>query len=287
MFLSSQDRWLANHLPTESLKDFYPRAMRRLTEMGLLGGKTVRETKHGFQMQVDRLDAIKWYIHYYGEFEPLISQAFKSILPKGGTVIDIGGNIGYHAILAATAVGPQGKVFTFEPARAVSRELEYNIRLNGLANVHLTKAAVSNRRGTAELFGVGDNELGSSSLIDRGNTTSTETVQLITFDDIATMTNLRNVDLIKIDVEGAEQEVIEGMIPHIPTLRRECAIFLEVSGGDDRLIRPFTDGGFISREIRNIYTTKFYRDGSGTQSRDLIDLVLCRDESVIDRATAN
>ena len=96
--LIQADRKVARILPPV-LRNFYTRAMRRLAEYGLPRGANVRETDFGFSMAVDRLDAIKWFIHYFGCFEPVITKAWLEILKPGDLVIDIGGNVGYHALL--------------------------------------------------------------------------------------------------------------------------------------------------------------------------------------------
>lgn len=290
MTFADIDRKIAANLPGDTLKDIYPRLMRRLAEHGLLRGDGVVRTKHGFDMNVNRVDAIKWYLHYFGEFEPRISRAWKNFLRPGDGVVDIGGNIGYHALLASRCVGPQGRVVTFEPSSRIHRELCTNLLLNDVCNVRPIQAAVSNRAGTVELHYAGENDQGSSSII-RG-TGKSEAVEAVTFAEIAALIPLADVDLIKIDVEGAEHLVIEAAEPFLDDLKDECAIFLEVGAEHDpqALVQPFLAKGFHIREIENRYRTSFYRsDGPVVLhpfrdgARELQDVVLCRSEAGFER----
>lgn len=286
MNLATLDRWLAHNLPTNVLKDVYPRAMRRLAEMGLPAGRNVTTTRHGFKMEVDRLDAIKWYVHYYGEFEPQISAAWKRLLKPGNVVVDIGGNVGYHALLAAECVGAGGKVLTFEPASQNFKDLVANVSWNSSTQVSVLPIAISDRPGEVFIRYAGDNEQGSSSIV-RGDGPG-QIVKAISFAEIASYTPLNSIDLIKIDVEGAEPLVIDGMMPVIDQLKPTCAIFVEVGPehSGNELLAPFVKAGFKIREIANEYRTSFYRQPGDISLRPyvdhgrLADTVLCRDEAI-------
>lgn len=282
------DRWIAHNIPTEVLQDTYPRAMRRLAELGFPSGKCVVDTKHGFKMVVDRLDAIKWYIHYFGEFEPQISLAWKRLLKSGDTVVDIGGNVGYHALLAAKCVGPDGHVFTFEPASRNYDDLIENLKINSPISVNPKKIAVSDRGGEVTIRYAGDNEQGSSSIV-RGEGIG-ELVRSIDFSQIESFTPIEKIDLIKIDVEGAEPLVINGMIPVLNRIHNRCVIFIEVGiehAGND-LLRPFFENKFKAMRISNEYSTRFYRNSNNCIHLEkyedidgiLQDVILVKDDSV-------
>jgi FkbM family methyltransferase len=262
--------------------------MRRLAELGFPSGRNITNTKHGFKFQVDRLDAIKWYIHYFGEFEPQISLAWKRILKPGNTVVDIGGNVGYHALLAAQCVGPEGRVFTFEPASKNFRDLMKNIALNHMKNIYPQEVAISDRAGEVKIHYAGDNEQGSSSIV-RGFGEG-RSVKAIDFSRISEYTPIEEIDLIKIDVEGAEPLVIKGMLPIMDRLHPQCAIFIEVGSehaGLD-LLRPFFANGFEARRIANEYSTNFYRKESDrvdiSEFKDapgiLQDVILAKDPQI-------
>lgn len=287
------DRQIAYHLPGDWLKDIYPRAMRRLAEYGIINGSYVVETEFGFRMNVNHLDAIRWYIYYFRKFEPVISKAWANLLQPGDTVLDIGGNIGYHALLASHCVGPTGKVFTFEPSSRIFAAQAANIALNHATNVTAIQKAVSNMSGHVDLHYGGDNIQGNSSIFGTGDHTDTERVECVSFDDIAALTDLSQVKLIKIDVEGAEGLVLEGMERYIETLPRDVVVFLEISPENavraDALIRPFKDSGFFAKSIPNDYSPKFYRTDTPVTFSDVTfkpntiqDVVMSRDLSAFD-----
>ena len=292
MTFADLDRRLAHALPGEFLKDFYPRVMRRLAKHGLFRGEGVVRTKHGFDLHVNRIDSIKWFLKYYREFEPLISAAWKNFLPEGGVVVDIGANIGYHSLLAGVCVGPTGKVIAFEPSTTIFRELSANIELNHATQIAAQNLAVSNRSGPVNLYYAGEDEQGHSS-ITRGVGPG-EVAQAITFAEIGTLVDLASIDLIKIDVEGAESLVIEGLLPVAHQLKEQCAIFLEIGFENDgpTLIGPLLEAGFKARQIDNEYRTGFYRNPGPValhpvelRPGELYDVVLCRDEAAFERMT--
>jgi FkbM family methyltransferase len=133
----------------------------------------------------------------------------RQVLQPGMTVVDVGANIGYFTILASRLVGPSGRVVAFEPAPAALALLRRNLEENGCSNVRLVPRAVGARGGDATLFTTSDN-LGVSSLLSAnvpGSAVMGATVAMTTLD--ADLEGER-VDLVKIDVQGAESAVIAG-----------------------------------------------------------------------------
>jgi len=113
------------------------------------------------------------------------------------TVVDVGANIGYFALLFCHHVGPQGRIICFEPEPENVEELKRNQRRNGLKNVEVVEAAVGAQK-TKVAFVKGKNGKVKKS--------GSLTVPQVTIDD-----QIREpVDMIKIDVEGYEGAVLEG-----------------------------------------------------------------------------
>src|SRR5215471_2817272 len=75
----------------------------------------------------------------------------RRLLQPGMRAIDIGANYGTYTLAMARAVGPDGRVWAYEPADATARYLRKSIARNGLANVEMVQAALSNRTGTGRL----------------------------------------------------------------------------------------------------------------------------------------
>jgi FkbM family methyltransferase len=287
MNLNEIERTLARTLPGNFFKDVYPRGMRRLAEMGLFRRQSIVSTKFGFKMVVDRLDAVKWYIYYFAQFEPQISLAWTRLLQPGDGVIDLGGNVGYHALLAGSIVGPTGRVVTLEPSKFIFRQLENNIKLNGYHQIKPLNCAISNISREIELYFAGENIQGNSSIFPIEGQTQSETVKALTIHDVAEYIELKSVRVLKIDVEGAENLALETVYERINDFDQDLVIFVEISPNNTsiemEMLKPFLDKGFQCKMIRNEYTTKFYRRAPEVELSELIikdgrihDLVLTR-----------
>jgi len=149
-------------------------------------------------------DTLEYITH--GGIEPHVSSLFCSMLEKGMTVVDIGANIGYYTLLAAKRIGVRGQVISFEPDPFNYKRLVENVQMNGWNNVKAFQLAVSDFNGEKKLNIPKLGRSGSTFVI-RSNIANSITVNTISLDSF-----LRDSpDLIKIDVEGAELEVLRGM----------------------------------------------------------------------------
>lgn len=140
--------------------------------------------------------------------ETFEADVFKSLLKKGMRVADIGANLGYYTLMAAKAVGRQGQVFAFEPEPENFSLLARNIQANNFQNVETVNLAVTNKVGQEKLF-FSDEHRGDHRIYDPGDKRKTLTVSSTSLDSFF-QDNLR-LDVIKIDVEGAEGIVFAGM----------------------------------------------------------------------------
>lgn len=149
-----------------------------------------------------------------GEYEPIQTELFLQTTSKGDCVLDIGANIGYYSVLAAKKVGETGRVFAFEPDKNNFISLEENLKLNGLTNVKSEAVAVGDYEGFSDLY-VNTKHRGRSSFVKNFNETSdtlSYKVALSTLDEYAKKNNIKNIDVLKIDVEGYEIPVLKGGI---------------------------------------------------------------------------
>lgn len=132
-------------------------------------------------------------------------------LKPGGNFLDVGANIGLFALRAAGIVGPGGRVVAIEPAAISADRLEANLALNAFAHVTVVRAALSDREGQAQLRHV---ELGNDpqawSIMPEAGGTDAEQVRTTTLDALVAQQGLTRLDLIKMDVEGAEPMVVAG-----------------------------------------------------------------------------
>lgn len=136
--------------------------------------------------------------------------AVRHFLKPGMTFVDVGGNKGDFALLAARVVGSSGAVLCFEPERENCHWIRKSIELNAYKNISLYEIALSDRNGMAQLY------LGRKSgwhTLLNGQERShggTILVRTATLDSILAKLSVEHIDLMKIDVEGAELQVLEG-----------------------------------------------------------------------------
>lgn len=158
-----------------------------------------------------------------GIYEELVTRVFENIVSQGMTFVDIGAYIGYHTLTAARLVGEKGRVFSFEPTPYSYELLIKNIELNGYNNIRATQKAISNKSGKAMLFIPEGYNAKSLLLPDKifnaGEQieVDTQTLDDFFYDNTGGYTG---VDVIKMDVEGAEPLVITGMTNIIQSNRQ-------------------------------------------------------------------
>ena len=145
----------------------------------------------------------------YGTWEPAVTQILQTEVQPGMTVLDIGAHVGYYTLLLAKCVGPAGRVFSFEPMPHNFARLTENIQLNSLSQVTPVHTAVLARSGTLEVNAPeAEPYSGSISLYEDYGTPRLR-VRATSLDEFA-ISSLKQLDFIKLDVEGAETEVLEG-----------------------------------------------------------------------------
>lgn len=139
-------------------------------------------------------------------YEPHVAQAIKSILAPGMYFLDIGANIGYFSLLAASIVGKQGAVFAFEPYHNNVKLLYHSTEANGFSCIKIFPFAVANINGLL-LY---NNEASNGKIeavSDIKMSLSSDMVYAVRLDDFL---QLDKLDVIKIDVEGAEYMALTG-----------------------------------------------------------------------------
>lgn len=162
----------------------------------------------GWQYRCDLRHLIAREISLTGRYAPAETAAVRELLPAGGTFVDVGANVGYFACLAARRVGPGGRVVALEPDPRMVAELRANLALNRFS-AHVVEAAAAEGPGIARLaeYRPEDGNWGTSALRAEG----LRPVELIGLDALLDRLGIQHVDLVKVDVEGAEDRVLKGM----------------------------------------------------------------------------
>jgi FkbM family methyltransferase len=141
-------------------------------------------------------------------YEPELDY-LEQVLSQGMTFIDVGACYGIYTLAASKMVGPQGRVIAFEPASRVFRVLRKTIELNALTNVLACPLALTEKKGKAWLYhhaNTGCDSLGK----DDSFTESAEVIATESLDDVLQENSVDQVDIIKVDVQGAEELVLRG-----------------------------------------------------------------------------
>lgn len=164
----------------------------------------------------------RWVVSAYdhgcwlGSYESDKQHLFGQTIKPNSVVFDIGANVGFYSLLAATLVGATGKVFSFEPFPRNIRYLKKHLQLNRVTNVTIFEAAVADIPGTSyfkegETFGMG--HLSNNGGIE---------VSVVSIDDLIDNGKLPLPDYIKMDIEGGEVLALQGarkmLASHHPTI---------------------------------------------------------------------
>lgn len=146
------------------------------------------------------------------QYEPHVARIVRSLLNPGDTFIDIGANLGYFTLLAASLVGEHGSVIAFEPSPENCRLLRRSLSQNGFKNVLIFEKAVA--EATRRLaFSSGLPHSNARILRPEelhGHEERYAQVEAVTLDD-ALQDVVTRIDLIKLDIEGAEPRAWQGM----------------------------------------------------------------------------
>lgn len=135
-------------------------------------------------------------------------------LPEGGCCWDVGANIGVYSVIAARAVGSAGRVLAFEPEPSSRLRLLANIANNGLSNVDVAPVALGGQEGTLRMLRGTSTSAGTHRLLQDEEMAARENtleVRVVRGDVYRQERNLPEPTLIKIDVEGAELDVLKGL----------------------------------------------------------------------------
>jgi FkbM family methyltransferase len=168
---------------------------------------------HGPRMWVEPNDLIGRHIFYQGAWERSTTWHFFNELRAGDTVLDIGANIGQYTVLAGARVGPQGQVFAVEPGSAARRLLERNINRLGSLNTHVLPIAAWDSDTTLYLNSGDVGNCGSAEVspADEPARAAAQPVPARRLGPLLREAGCRRIDVIKIDVEGAELPALRGL----------------------------------------------------------------------------
>ena len=180
----------------------------------------------GLRMKVfpPRSNRISSSLYQTGVWEPEVTGAVRALVKPGNVVFDIGGDAGYYSLLFARSTTASGKVYVFEPIPKAVQRIQENAKLNLFEHIEVIGTALGSKPGAFVLeqpfkdsrINLHKQQPGPDDIL----------VPVVRFDDLAAERSLPRADLVKIDVEGAEMEILRGMEIYVATHRPTFVIEL-------------------------------------------------------------
>jgi FkbM family methyltransferase len=187
-------------------------------------------TQFGFHLDGDSKDLIQQWVYYFGIWEPALTSWIRRRLKPGDTFVDIGANIGYYALLASKTVGSSGRVVAIEASPTIAERLSRSVQSNHADNVRVIHAAALGERSVVRLYKGNEHNSGETTIVEAFASGFECEVQAFPLHELLTGEELRSARLFKIDVEGAEYQVVAGL-DSLEKLRPDAELIIEVHPG--------------------------------------------------------
>lgn len=238
------------------------KAIRVLVHYGVVATKKIKR-KNSNQLIVDvnqyKLQVIPGDLGISSELimfkthEPLTTKLLSKELKKGMTCLDVGGNIGYYTLLESNIVGNDGKVIAIEPSPPNFKHLKKNLSIQDAKNVDAYNFAAGDVDGEVNFLVY--RESNGSFTIPDGETTDLPgeliKVPAKRMDTFLNELNIEHVDFVRMDVEGYEHHIIEGMKNIIknskPMFQIEVHVTLLGKEGTKKFLKEFQDYGYEAK----------------------------------------
>jgi FkbM family methyltransferase len=202
-------------------------------------------------MKLDFRDQIQREILLRDVWDRPITEFVLANLSPGMVFIDVGANIGYFTLLAGQHLVHSGRVFAVEPNPSVAEQLRQNVARSGLSNVTVVEAACSDSDERRPFYLADISHTGNTgqSSLSRENAQTETWVQVncLTMDQLVESTKATRVDLVKIDVEGAEMSVLRGMTRTLTCFRPKLIVEIHPRNLESFGIKPVDVIGFVER----------------------------------------
>ncbi|MCA9361417.1 FkbM family methyltransferase [Candidatus Kaiserbacteria bacterium] len=191
----------------------------------LIGTRFVETNVNNYRMKLDfKTLGLSKVLYIYGTREIPDTYIAKTEIKPGMVVADIGANIGYYSLIEALAVGETGHVYAFEPDPRNIQLLRDNIALNKMDDrVTVYEQAVSDKK-ERKTFQLGTRS-NVSSFVDRPDVVGAVEVDCIALHEFE---HIEEVDMLRMDAEGYECKIIEGVMPYLRSNKKPFKIMLEV-----------------------------------------------------------
>lgn len=195
---------------------------------------------------VFRVNNVTQLTPLYSGDERWHQKRFKELMCEGKTVIDVGANWGLHTLYSSRLVGKKGKVIAIEPLPVAFNELKWHVKENSCENVVLLNIALGESNGEIKILSEKDTGQGIvSDFVNDNSCVMNENIVIQKkLDTIVQELELNKIDLIKVDVEGAEKNVVMGGEETVGQFRPYFIIDPHDPKNDVFLGKWFTERGY-------------------------------------------
>ena len=167
-------------------------------------------------------------IREQGIWEPYETALVLEFLQRGSVFVDVGANIGYFTVLAASVVGDQGRVIAFEPDTANFRLLQASCELNEIqSRVEAVEAGLSSAASAGQLY-LSEDNLGDHQIYAGQGDRDSLPITLHNGSDYL-RPRIQKLDLLKVDTQGSEYAVMAGLLPLLQALPQAPRIIIELT----------------------------------------------------------
>ncbi len=218
-------------------------------------------TRHGFRVRGHSNDLVQGYLYYFGTWEPNLTAWLSSRFERmeGAVFLDVGANVGYYSLLAHRLMPATSSVVAIEASPLIHGMLADNIRLNGYERIRTVNCAAAAEPGSLTIYHASDSNLG-------GSTTNAGVwegdgvrVSALPLSEILSNDEVARLMLVKVDVEGAEWPVLQGLSPLLPHLHPDVEFVIEICEGNAaQIFNQFKAHGFNAYGLPNLYSYKCY-----------------------------
>jgi FkbM family methyltransferase len=186
--------------------------LRKLLVFIVGGGLPAREIVsgplRGYKMVLGLGDRNAYLVNTY---EPITVELAQRLCQPGMQILDMGAHVGYFSLLFSVLVGPAGQVYTLEPNPENLKKIKSMIEINGLQNIRVFPFAASDQTGDVQFITENTGSMGHITTLPAESRDAVVTVRAVRMDDLAFDHGVDRIDLIKMDVEGAELKALAGM----------------------------------------------------------------------------
>lgn len=249
----------------------------------------VARTNFGILISGNSADFVQGYIYYFGVWEPNLTAFVKRRLKntKGRTFIDVGANIGYYSLLASSQM-QNGYVVAIEAFPGIYEKLIGNIDINKQHNIRAILVAAAEEDCNIDIYYAGPHNEGATTTVTSLAKTGTPvTVRGKPLSELLSEEEVRTMLMMKIDVEGAELSVINGMLSLFDKFQPDVEFIVEVIPKTlgkvklESLFRIFEEAGFNAYKVENSYEPEFYLEFSQISRPVRINLLPAEESDII------